>query len=303
MRKLTQVLLSLLLVASWCESGHTLEMNLATDQNEKTVYVNLWGEIVQGDDEKFRELILPYLRNGYLIWQVNIFSVGGNVGAAMRLGDQLRILQTRTVTAYNEAKIINNRKVATGRASCIFQIPMGNSTMIKPVEGPSWCTCASACFLVWASGLTRDGGRVGIHRLFWLGQEFGNLPAAEARARYEAAQAEYTTYLRKLDVPQTIIDRLFATDSQSIYYLTWPEQELMQSTPYLEEMTNSRCGRSKTEHMSRSNNWTMTEDVQHIMCYRGILKEVMGEGVKKYLALYGGAPVGSSLPEVAGKKQ
>jgi hypothetical protein len=280
----------LLAAAMPIDKSRALEMSVAVDQNEKLVYVNLVGEIVPGDDEKFRALILPYLRDGDLIWQVNIFSPGGNVGAAMRLGDQIRVLESRTVTAYKEAKIINNRKVATGRSSCMLQVQMNKWTMIKPVVGASWCTCASACFLVWASGLTRDGGLVGIHRLFWLGKEFGNLPVPEARARYEEAQTQYTAYLRKLDVPQTIIDRLFATDSKSIYYLTWPEQELMQSTPYLEEMTNSRCGKSKIEHMSKKNHWTMTEDVQHINCYRGILKEVMAEGSRKYLERFGNAP-------------
>ncbi len=303
MPKIFWAICILVLAATWCAKSHALEMNVAINQDEKLAYVNLWGEIVQGDDKKFRDLILPYLRDEYLIWQINIFSVGGNVGAAMGLGDQIRILQTRTVTAYNEMKIINNRKVATGRASCIFQVQSSRWTMIKSVEGPRWCTCASACFLVWASGLTREGGRVGIHRLFWSGKEFGNLPVAEARARYEVAQAEYTEYLRTLDVPRIIIDRLFATDSKSLYYLTWPEHELMQSTPYLEEMTHSRCGPSKQEHMSKSNNWTMTEDVQHITCYRGILKEVMREGAKKYLTMFGAAPVVPAPSGAANEKR
>jgi hypothetical protein len=76
-----------------------------------------------------------------------------------------------------------------------------------------------------------------------------------------------------------------------MYYLTWPEHELMQSTPYLEEMTYSKCGKSKAEHMSRSNNWTSTEDVQHVNCYRGILKQIMTEGVKKYLEMFGEGPM------------
>jgi hypothetical protein len=294
-------LISYLLLTLVCGGTcYALEMNVAVQSDEKLVYVNLWGQIDQGDDEKFRLLILPYVKDGYLIWQVNIFSVGGNVGAAMGLGDQIRTLQTRTETAYNEAKIINNRQVITGRTSCTFREKTNWGIGIKSVEGPAWCTCASACFLVWASGLTRDGGHVGIHRLFWPGSEFGNLTPSEARARYEAAQAAFLAYLRKLDVPQTIIDRMFATDSQSMYYLTWPEHELMQSTPYLEEMTYSKCGKSKAEHMSRSNNWTSTEDPQHVNCYRGILKQIMAEGVKKYLETFGEGPIATIRSTPAG---
>ncbi len=302
MRRILVLCFGLLLAALRPIDSRALDMNVAINKAEKLVYVNLTGDIVPGDDEQFRNLILPYLRDGHLIWQVNIFSTGGNVSAAMRLGDQIRVLQTRTVTAYKESKIINNRMTPTGRASCTLNVQMGDFTIIKPVVGAGWCTCASACFLVWASGLTREGGLVGIHRLFWLGSEFGNLPVAEARARYEAAQASYTAYLRKLDVPQTIVDRLFATDSRSIYYLTWPEHELMQSTPYLEEVTLSRCGKSKVEHMSKSNNWTMTEDAKHIECYRGILKEVMASGAKKYLEVYGGSPAASIPASASGKR-
>lgn len=284
-------------------ASRALEMNVAVNKAEKLVYVNLIGGIKLGDEEKFRQLVLPYVRDGYLIWQVNVFSSGGNVAAAMRLGDQIRVLQTRTVTAYQEMKIINNKKVSTGRQSCVLHVQMNEMATIKIVDGQNWCTCASACFLVWASGLTREGGHVGIHRLSPASKEFGDLPVSEARARYEAAQAQFTAYLRKLDVPQTITDRLFATNSKSIYFLTWPEHQLMQSTPYLEEITHSRCGKSKSTHMDKSNNWTSTQDIQHINCYRGILKEVMAEGAKKYLAQFGNAPAPAPSSSATSKSQ
>lgn len=77
------------------------------------------------------------------------------------------------------------------------------------------------------------------------------------------------------------------------HYSTWIFRaggvgKLIQSTPYLEEMTYSRCGKSKTQHMSRENNWTRTEDVNHINCYRTVLNELMRDGTQKYLAGLGG---------------
>src|SRR5262245_17093095 len=89
----------------------------------------------------------------------------------MGIGEQIRTLQARTETAYNELKIINNRKVATGRTTCTFWEQRGNWTTIKPVSGRNWCTCASACFLVWSSGLTRGGGRVGLEFIDCIGPE------------------------------------------------------------------------------------------------------------------------------------
>lgn len=280
----------LFLSASICgaSSSRALDMNVALDSSEKLAYVNMWGEVQAGDDAKFKQIVTPYLRSGYLIWQVNVFSIGGHVPAAMGIGDQIRTLQTRTVTAYKEAVIHNNQRVGTGRTSCSFseQRNAGASSFvtIKPVMGHRWCTCESACFLIWASGAVRQGGHVGIHRFYWKGPGFGNLSVEQARRQYEESQTEFVAYLKKLAVPQTIVDRLFATDSHSMYYLTWPEHQLIQSTPYLEEMTYSRCGKSKTQPMSRENNWTRTEDANHIDCYRTVLKELMRDGSHKYLA-------------------
>ena len=37
--------------------------------------------------------------------------------------------------------------------------------------GNSWCTCVSACFHIWASGLARLGNYVGVHRFRFFGRE------------------------------------------------------------------------------------------------------------------------------------
>jgi hypothetical protein len=271
----------------WSQGAFSLAIGMQIDQNEKLAYVTLIGPIERGDDSKFRELVLPQLRRNVLIFEISVFSSGGDVATAMALGEQIRTLQTRTISPYYEAVIRNNQKVATGKTSCTIWEWKQYGMMPRTDVGKSWCECASACFLVWASGAVREGGRMGIHRLYWPGTDFGNLPPAEARVRYKKAQDTFTAYLTKLDVPQSMIDRLFATDSHSMYYLSWPEMQLMQSTPFVEEMTYSRCGKSKKESMSAKNNWTMREDPEHIECYRSILKQLMQDGARDYLAKYG----------------
>jgi hypothetical protein len=263
-----------------------LDMNVMPQEDEKLIYVNMWGSIDPGDDQKFRSIILPYLRNGYIVFQINIFSPGGNVQTAMKIGDQIRTLQTRTVTSSTEAIIHNNRRVLTNNAICIFSKSASGFITIDIVRGHRWCTCESACFLVWASGITRQGGRIGIHRFYWRGQDFGNLPVAQARELYQRTESEFRTYVNNLNVPATIVDRLFATDSHGMYFLSWPEIQLLDSTPFLEEMVYSKCGKSKHQSMSAANNWTSTEDPAHVACYRSILKELMREGTKKYLTTY-----------------
>jgi hypothetical protein len=263
-------------------------MNVAVNAEEKLLYVNMWGTIAPNDDQKFRSLILPYVRSGHLVFLVNVFSRGGDVAAAMGIGNQIRTLQARANTAYNEARIINNQIVPTKTAICGFYEGKGGNTYWTPIQGHDWCTCESACFLIWASGITREGGRIGVHRFYYPGSEFGNLPPQQARELYQKNEADFRAYVMSLNVPATIVDRLFATNSRSMYYLTQPEIELIASTPYLEEMVYSKCGKSKHEKMSRANNWTSTEDPAHVVCYRSILKQFMQEGVQNYLTQYGG---------------
>jgi hypothetical protein len=164
--------LSLLLLAGRCPA---LDMNVRTDDNEKLAFVNLWGKIESGDNQKFRELIMPYLKSGYPIFKVNIFSVGGDVQAAMGIADQIKTLQTRTVAPTRFADIVNGQPIERAYPSCWFT---ENYDTPKVVDGYNWCTCASACFLIWASGITREGNHVGIHRIYFTdenGRQFGQL--------------------------------------------------------------------------------------------------------------------------------
>lgn len=272
-----------LVVGLTCLRANALEMNIRTYEPEKKAFANLWGSIEYGDDQKFRQLVTPFLQRGYVLFKVNIFSGGGNVHAAIRIGEQIRTLQARTVAPTRFARIINGHPVENSYPSCWFT---ENGDIPKPVEGQPWCTCTSACFLIWASGITREGNHVGVHRITFVNEgatKFGQMSGPDARQLYQREQANFQDYIRKLDVPSSISDRLWATDSRSMHFLTKPELALMQSTPYLEEQTLARCGPSKTVHMSRSNNWTSTQDVKHVECYRGLLLEFMQEGTRSYL--------------------
>jgi hypothetical protein len=263
-----------------------LDMNVKTDDAEKLAYMNLWGEIVTGDEAKFRSLITPYIQRGYILFKVNIFTIGGDVGAAMSIGNQIRLLRSRTVAPSRFARIVDDQRVVNPYPSCWFDQKFGTSIGPQPVERAPWCDCASACFLIWASGIVREGNHVGVHRTYYLkedGRKFGNMSGPEAQRMYQAQQQNFQQYVDALDVPRSISERLWATGSQSMHYLTQDELALMQSTPHLEEQTMARCGRDKTEHMSVANGWTSTQDVAHVNCYRGILKEFMKEGAEAYL--------------------
>ena len=128
------VLATLLCIVGGANSA-ALDMNVRTDDKEKLAFVNLWGKIEPGDDQKFRDLITPWLRSGYLIFKVNVFSGGGDVKAAMGIADQIKTLQTRTAAPTRFWDIVGNRRVQRSYPSCWFT---ENHNIPRPVEGVDW---------------------------------------------------------------------------------------------------------------------------------------------------------------------
>jgi hypothetical protein len=237
--------ISLALLIGCHGEGQSLQINIKANDEEKLIYLHMWGPIVPGDDEMFKSTILPYLRNGYLLFQVMTFTSGGDVRAAMRIGDQIRTLQARTVAPtqfVNEPGYAQCWFVASAANGGVGYSPSTNyKRQLATGTGASWCNCASACFLIWASGATREGNYVGIHRFKFDELFYGGLAAGQARELYTKAENDYRSYLTRLNISEAILDRLFATDSRSMYYLTHNELQMIQSTPYLEELTQAKC--------------------------------------------------------------
>jgi hypothetical protein len=277
---------------------HALDMNAEVNKSDSTVYMNLWGTIEHGDDQKFRSILLPYLRQGDLLFKVNIFSPGGDVQAAMGIGDQIRTAKGMTIAPMKMAQFVDRMMVPTGEVQCWFYSSLNgmvannwpNHQIKRQVAanvGPRWCDCASACFLIWASGLARAGQWVGIHRFKFNELFYGNLSPDEAQKAYDTAEKQYVAYLKKLEVPTSIVERMFATPSTSIYYLTPDELQLASSTPFLEELIQAKCGSSKATAYWEGNTHISTEDPAHIECTRGVVKEAMKVGTRDYIAAYG----------------
>jgi hypothetical protein len=268
MQKFISILIFALLSFS---NAKALDMNVFENQLDKVVDVNMWGSIVQGDDQKFRSLILPYVRAGNIVQTVNIFTPGGSVQAAMGIGDQIRTLEAKTSTASLTRACLKVPCGAPGtyveRVDCWFAGNQG------PVYGQSWCNCASACFLIWASGIRRIGNHIGVHRFRFDEVFFGSLPPMEARALYTQEEAKYKAYLSKLEIPESIVNRMFATDSGSIYYLNEAELDVLQTTPYLEEYTSARC--------------RGLDNPSQPICWDQVMEDFMHEGAKTYLQKYG----------------
>jgi hypothetical protein len=214
-----------------------LSSNVVTDARERLAYINIWGAIIEGDAARFRSLILPLLRSGYAIASVAISSPGGDMIEAMEIGDQVRFLRART-------RAPSARDAQSHRAKCFFAEMSQTGGMIEreTAQDPAGdsCTCASACLHIWASGSVREGNIVGVHRFH---TEYSRpVPEAKRRDDYAATQYVVTSYLLRRGVPKALIDRLFATDFDSIYYLSETEVALVRNGSDFTGYANLRCG-------------------------------------------------------------
>jgi hypothetical protein len=95
---------------------------------------------------------------------------------------------------------------------------------------------------------------------------FAAMPAERARTMYGEEQQRTIALLPKLKVPASIIEQMFAYSSRSMHYLTPAELWLMQSTPYLEELTDARCGTSQGKTMRQGDNLIYTNDAGDKTC-------------------------------------
>lgn len=176
---------------------------------------HIWisGEIADGDEKIFADSVR---RAGSALKGVLLSSPGGSPRAAMKIGKLIRArgLLTKAPTMAAGA---GEELTLQGRSLCIG-------------EG---CTCASACFLIWAAGAERSGDRLGIHRPY---HEFtGGRPdaagavywRAKLSPRLLALTGTLRDYLAGLDVPQDIIDRITRARTTDMHWLSQRDAQKM----------------------------------------------------------------------------
>ncbi len=103
------------------------------------------------------------------------------------------------------------------------------------------CLCASACFFIWAAGSTREGERIYVHRPRLDPKVFDDLPE-KAGDVYATVARDARSYLADMDVPTSIVDRMFDTASTHGSPLTLEELDQMGEAPYYSEFRISKCG-------------------------------------------------------------
>lgn len=241
--------------------------------NAANIYII--GKIEAGDENIFRRTVLRLVRAGKYIGMVKIFSPGGNIFSALDIGRQIHLVKASTVAP----RLLDNppgvRWCETDQSSMQFNPSTG--------MGDSRCECASACFLVWAGGVGREGDVIGIHRLYFDATMFGSLTGSEAGDKYRVAEEEVRSYLAEMDIPDYLIRLMFANSSRQMRYLRKSELEGISGLPpAIEELKIARCGERPSSYANVSDQVR----ANYFYCAHRVYEETSRDGVAAYLRRY-----------------
>jgi ATP-dependent protease ClpP protease subunit len=170
------------------------------------------GDIKSGDYEKFRLFLKQNLDKYKERRQVSLASNGGNLIEALKIAGLLKV-------GYADITVEN-----------------GN--------------CASACFFLYLSGVTRYSGStsIGIHRAYFDQTYFAGLKPEEARTQQTRLSNAVNAILDENGVPQYLKDVMNRTSSDNMYWLSDDDIGNIGEHPaWYEEVLIARCRWSKTK--------------------------------------------------------
>jgi hypothetical protein len=201
------------------------DIDIKKTGNDNFFDLMLGGEIEKGDYEKIDALLRHAKRNKFGITRLHLACPGGDAVEAMRIG-----------------KLIRDSFIGTAGPVRMYGINF--CTWLLPDKADlmsDTCRCANACFLVWAAGVSRNGNTLEVHRPYFKKEYFEGLSTREAQKKYEAMSNEVRVYLKDMDVPMNVIDKMFSASSTEIIYLDEKTVHSMQRIPFFDEWIKANC--------------------------------------------------------------
>jgi hypothetical protein len=220
------------------------------------------GEVASGNADKFAELLRLYHP---FVDRVLLSSPGGLVEEALKIGKLVRT-----------AMLITEAPLSWGKnGEGLLESGMtGEMTPGRTICEGSDCNCASACFLVWAAGIKREGGLVGLHRLSVRSTRFADLPPPQASALYRQLASDVKEYLAEMEVPRRFIDIMMDTSSSGIYWATLKDAAALKEVPSIAEWLSASCGTNSFE-----------QAMDELMAGRTDLRDLSAREMTKYQTL------------------
>jgi hypothetical protein len=205
----------LLATLAFLLSQQSIAADVRAAQENKII---IEGTLVDGDYERFVKTA-----ENLDVAEVAIYSNGGSVAQAIAIGKLIRELRLHTVAPRG----------------------FGASGNVCPgIHDQSNCTCLSACVLVFVAGINRYGNVLGVHRSYIEHSVLKNMGGTDAVSASRKLLEAVGTYLASMGVPRSIIDRMNATSSQEISYLSNEEIDRFLSgyLPEYGELIIAKCG-------------------------------------------------------------
>lgn len=281
-----RLLFALLLISS---SPAYAAKIIASDWYGKRVHLTLVGPIKDGDQETFKQEVLKQIRRGRLVSALQLYTPGGNVDAAISIGEQVRLLRIQTATPDRDSND-GTWDPRTDKARVCRYGPLDREEYRRDDS----CDCQSACFIIWAGGVDRRGNYIGIHHPYFDSDTFAKLSATQARDMYQKMEGPVRQYFNKMDVPEHILKIMWNTLSVDMYFLSPTEiQQLRNPEAWRDQYMHDRCGKWPTEGTIYSN----PQRKRVADCQGEVFESIYAEAAAKYLELYGRP--GESVPETS----
>lgn len=203
-----------------------------------SVEIIILGELVAGDEVKFRNLVNSVIQQDKWIERVVTYTMGDAVPTAMNIGEQVYTLRAGAWAPLdwggsNEPKHF----ICQEGGLNLENFPDSH-------KGDPRCTCTGACFFIWAAGRGRNGGVVGISGIRFDPKSYGRLSVADAKSLYDRTRDEDEKYLQKMGIPDAIAELPFMVGSENTWYLKSQEVAPLVgiASPYIRELARTRCG-------------------------------------------------------------
>jgi hypothetical protein len=262
---------SLILAAAFLPSStRGSEMFFSMDDVGQT-WLQIVGRIEDGDDVKFKGMLVEAINRGEQIARVSIYSVGGQVSPAMNIGTYIHTMHLSTVAPQIVPLL--------GRHTCDIHTMSGRTTVLEyePLRnrGDPRCVCAGECFLVWAAGAIRYGDAVQIHRITVGAAGDAKRSEAHATDTRSSSREIVEEYLREMGIPETTIGRMFNIAPDKMEHLTKDERDILANgavLPSLRELFSARC----RHHAATS--------PAALACEKAVLRELYWDGAKRLLS-------------------
>jgi hypothetical protein len=180
------------------------------------------GTISVGDTQRFLKAVKQVQQDSGGFVSIRLNSNGGDVNTALEIGRQIRSL--------------------------------GRVTSVGIAEQD---TCVSSCVFILAGGPRRSvSGAVGIHRPYAPSDT--NFTQQAQKVAYEKIGAMVVSYLREMNIPESLWELMFRIPPEKMRYLTVSELQqygLSENDPYFNEAQTANSakhyGISKVEYLQR----------------------------------------------------